>query len=324
MLGIDLGAYSAKFCLTRRKKETFELLWLGEMRLPSYSIVGGEIKDKNSLADNLQQFLRRNHLPREVVVSFYHPRMVVQNISLPEMPDEELENALRWEASSIITGEDSFQVGWQTIEKKEGQQKILFAASPSWIVEEYLDVFHRARLEVEALEPQVLSLIRGFLSLYPDLVDSTFSVVDLGFTKGGILYFSAGELVFSRYFNWGLGKVGNYLEEKFRLLPIEIIELFNRSTKEDIPYQMEEALAEVSKDLVMELRRSLTFLHSEFDSSSDQKLFLSGGGAEIPFLRQILIENLPLSVGRIPPLMVEGEEFSGSVYMGALGASLWS
>jgi len=65
----------------------------------------------------------------------------VQNISLPEMPDEEIENALRWEASSIITGEDSFQIGWQTLEKKEGQQKILFAASPSWIVEDYLDIF---------------------------------------------------------------------------------------------------------------------------------------------------------------------------------------
>ncbi len=197
MLGVDLGAYSVKFCLTRKKGENFEPVFLGEMLFAPQSLSEGEIRDKSILVNNLRRFWQRNRLPREVVASFYHPRMVVQNISLPEMPDEEIENALRWEASSIITGEDSFQIGWQTLEKKEGQQKILFAASPSLIVEEYLDVFRQVRLEVEAFEPQTLSLLRGFLSLYPDLVDSSFSMVDLGFAKGGILYFSTGKLVFS-------------------------------------------------------------------------------------------------------------------------------
>lgn len=325
MLGVDLGAYSVKFCLTRKKGENFEPVFLGEMLFAPQSLSGGEIRDKSILVNNLRRFWQRNRLPREVVASFYHPRMVVQNISLPEMPDEEIESALRWEASSIITGEDSFQIGWQTLEKKEGQQKILFAASPSLIVEEYLDVFRQARLEVEAFEPQTLSLLRGFLSLCPDLVDSSFSIVDLGFAKGGILYFSTGKLVFSRYFNWGLGKAWDYLENSFKLLPTEIMELFDRSTKEeDVPYQMQEALSEESKDLVTELRRSLSFLQSEFGSDSNQKLFLSGGGARISFLRQILIESLPMVIGEIPPLVVKKEEFPAEVYLGALGASLWS
>ncbi len=325
MLGVDLGAYSVKFCLTRKKGENFEPVFLGEMLFAPQSLSEGEIRDKSILVDNLRRFWQRNRLPREVVASFYHPRMVVQNISLPEMPDEEIENALRWEASSIITGEDSFQIGWQTLEKKEGQQKILFAASPSLIVEEYLDVFRQVRLEVEAFEPQTLSLLRGFLSLYPDLVDSSFSIVDLGFAKGGILYFSTGKLVFSRYFNWGLGKVWDYLGENFELLPAEIMELFDRSTKEeDAPYQMQEALSEASKELITELRRSLSFLQSEFGSDSNQKLFLSGGGARISFLRQILIESLPVAIGEIPPLVVKKEEFPAEIYLSALGASLWS
>ena len=325
MLGIDLGAYSVKFCLTHKKGENFEPVFLGEMLLSPQSLSGGEIRDKSVLVGNLRQFWQKNRLPREVALSFYHTQMVVQNISLPEMPDEEIENTLRWEASSIITGEDSFQIGWQTLEKKEGQQKILFAASPSLIVEEYLDVFRQARLEVKALEPQVLSLLRGFLSLYPDLMGSSFSVVDLGFAKGGILYFSTGKLVFSRYFNWGLGKAWDYLERKFKLLPAEIMELFNRSTEEgDVPYQMEEALSEVSKDLITELRRSFSFLQSEFGSDPDQRIFWSGGGARISFLRWILDENLPVSAGNIPPLVVKKEEFPAEVYLGALGASLWS
>lgn len=322
MLGIDLGAYAVKFCQTRKKGENFEPIWLGEMRLtPPW---GGEIKDKNILLDSLRQFWRKNHLPREAVVSFYHPRMVVQNISLPEMPDEELENALRWEASSIITGEDSLQIGWQVLAKKERQQEILFAATPSSIVEEYLALFRQARLEVEALEPQILNLVRGFLSLHPDLVAASFLLVDLGFTKGGIVYFAGGKLLFARYFNWGMERVAHYLEERFNFLPAEIVDIFNRGTTEgDLPYQLEEALLKASEELVIELRRSLAFLQAEFGSRSDQKLFLSGGGARIPFLRQILTESLSVAIGKIPPLVVN-REFPGEIYLAALGASLWS
>ena len=46
MLGVDLGAYSVKFCLTRKKGENFEPVFLGEKLLASQSLVGGEIRDK--------------------------------------------------------------------------------------------------------------------------------------------------------------------------------------------------------------------------------------------------------------------------------------
>ena len=88
MLGIDLGAYSVKFCLTQKKGENFEPVFLGEMLLSPQSLSGGEIRDKSVLVGNLRQFWQKNRLPREVALSFYHTQMVVQNISLPEMPDE--------------------------------------------------------------------------------------------------------------------------------------------------------------------------------------------------------------------------------------------
>lgn len=324
MLGIDLGAYSIKFCLTRKKGEVFEPLWLGEMFFGVHPPSGGAIKERSVLLDNLQKFWQRYRLPRRAAVSFYHSQMIVQNISLPEIPEKEIVNALYWEVDSIISGEDNFQIGWQSLGKKEGQQEILFAASPSLIVEEYLSLFRQVGIEVEALEPQILSLTRGFLSLHPDLADSSFLLLDLGFCKGEIIYFSGGKLLFSRCFNWGLERVWHYLEKKFNFLPAEMVDLFNRSTTGgNLPYQLEKALSKVSEELVIELRRSLSFLQSEFGSGPDQQLFLSGGGARIPFLRQILTEGLPLTIERITPVVVE-KEFPGEIYLGALGASLWN
>ncbi|MDI3543523.1 MAG: type pilus assembly protein PilM, partial [Candidatus Atribacteria bacterium] len=92
----------------------------------------------------------------------------------------------------------------------------------------------------------------------------------------------------------------------------------------DIPYQIQEAISETSGDMVTELRRSLSFLQTEFGSNSLRNLFLTGGGGRIVFLRQILVENLPVNIGEISPLVVKKGEFPAEVYLSALGASLWS
>ncbi|MEI6158052.1 MAG: pilus assembly protein PilM, partial [Atribacterota bacterium] len=135
MLGVDLGIYSLKFFQTKKKREDlFDVIRTGDLVIPGDVFMEGDIKGKNVLAENLKLFWKKNKLPREASVSFYHPRMVVQNISIPQMSDMELENALKWEASSIMTGEENFQIGWQILGKTDDKLDILYAASPSLVV----------------------------------------------------------------------------------------------------------------------------------------------------------------------------------------------
>ena len=163
MLGIDLGSYALKYFQTKKKREgIFETIRSGELVLPNEVFYEGEIKGKNTLVENIKIFWDKSRLPRDAVVSFYHPRMVVQNITLPQMSDQELENALKWEASSIMTGEENIQIGWQIIEKTNDKLDILYAASPAIVVSEYLDVFRKAGIRIEAIEPQIMSFLKGF------------------------------------------------------------------------------------------------------------------------------------------------------------------
>ncbi|MBP8994867.1 MAG: hypothetical protein KBG30_13810, partial [Bacteroidales bacterium] len=86
MLGIDLGSYALKYFQTKKKREgIFETIGNGELVLPNEVFYDGEIKGKNTLVENIKVFWKKHHLPYDAVVSFYHPRIVVQNISLPAM-----------------------------------------------------------------------------------------------------------------------------------------------------------------------------------------------------------------------------------------------
>lgn len=327
MLGIDLGDYSLKYCLSQKRKENrFEVLRVGELVLPGEIFSEGEIKSKNILTENLRLFWHRNRLPREVALAFYHPQMVLQTITLPEMPEVELENAIRWEASSIIVGEDDLQIGWQILKKDEKGLEILFSAFPTIAVNTCVDSFLKAGIKVEVVEPQSLSLLRGVLGVEDSLLQSSFVLLDVGFQKSMITYFSGEKLVFSRYFPWGLKRVWNALKEKFNLLPVEIMEIMNRGRSEtDVPYQLEEAVRDVSRDLIVELRRSIAFFQSEFKLDTENgNCLLTGGGAGIYPLRREILQNVLLDCQEVKPLSLGREKIPSGRFLTAVGMSLWS
>ncbi len=328
MLGIDLGSYSLKYFQTKKKREGFfETIKTGDLILPGEVFFEGDIKGKNILVENIKVYWNKSRLPHDAVVSFYHPRMVVQNISIPQMTDQELENALKWEASSIITGEENFQIGWQVLGKTDGKLDILYAASPSIVVSDYLDVFRKAGIRVEAIEPQILSLLKGFLTINPKLSrESSFILVDIGFGKSTVVFFEKGRLVYSRHFGWGLKRVWDYLRDKYKLLPAETQEILNRSTQNiDIPYQLEEALNETTGPLLSELRRSLTFFQSEYEQSVLTNCFFVGGGAAIIPLKTLLGVSLNITFQDIKPMNIGRKKtIQTERFLTALGASLWN
>lgn len=328
MLGIDLGSYALKYFQTKKKREgIFETIRNGELVLPNEVFFEGEIKGKNTLVENIKMFWEKNHLPHDAVVSFYHPRMVVQNISLPQMSDQELENALKWEASSIMTGEENIQIGWQIVEKTNDKFNILYAASPAIVVSEFLDVFRKAGIRVEAIEPQIMSFLKGFLTLRADLSkDTWFILIDIGFSKSTVVFFEKGKLVYSRHFGWGIRRIWDYLRDTFKLLPTEIQEIIKRSTQNsDLPYQLEEALNNTSDSLLSELRRSLTFFQSEYDQIALDNCFLVGGGSTIIPLKTMLSVNLNITFQDMKPIdMGHKKVVSSELYLSAIGASLWN
>ncbi|MGQ9474302.1 MAG: pilus assembly protein PilM [Candidatus Caldatribacteriaceae bacterium] len=310
MVGVDLGDYSLKYCLSQKKREhCFEISRVGELVLPGEIFSEGEIKSRNLLLENIRLFWKRHRLPREVALALYHPRMVLQTITLPEMPNEELENALRWEASSIIVGEDQLQVGWHILKRDEKGLEILFSALPALMVNECVDIFLKVGIRIEAVEPQSLSLLRGLLGMEEDLLESSFILLDIGFQKTMILSFSRGKLIFARYFGWGLKRIWDILREKFNFLPLEIMEIMERGKREqDIPYQLEEAVLDASQGLIMELRRSVAFFQSELkmDIASGRGILVGGGSSLYPLKREIF-QSIALNWQEAKP-MAMGKE----------------
>ncbi|MEN3202704.1 MAG: pilus assembly protein PilM [Atribacterota bacterium] len=316
MLGVDTGTYSLKFCLSEKRGSGFVIERVGE--LVTFT---GELEKPSFSPADIRLFFQRNRLPKEAVFSFFHPQMVLQRMNFPEMSPEELENALQWETRSLIPGEESFQISWSIVTKNNGGMDVLFAAVPSPPVESYVDTFAQVGIRVEAVEPHVMSLTKGFLGLHPEFFEAAFTLVDVGFEKTTIICFGDRNILLSRNFGWGMRKIWNVLQEKFRFSPVETFEVIRRS---EVPYQLREAVSLVSQDLFLELKRSFTFLQAEFGAQVLERVFLSGGGALCSPLREYLSQGFSLNFQLLRPLSLEGKEpIPSERFLAAVGASLW-
>lgn len=316
MLGIDTGTYSLKFCFSERRGSLFTVEKVGEL-----IVFSGESGGSAFSGADVRLFLQRNRLPKGAVFSFFHPQMVLQRMNFPEMNPRELENALQWETHSLIPGEERFEVSWSVLKKDGGTLDVLFAAVPSPPLELYVDTFARVGIRVEAVEPHVMSLTKGFLSLHPECFETAFTLVDIGFEKTTVICFGDRNILLSRNFGWGMRKVWHTLREKFQFSPIETFEVLRRS---EAPYQLKEAVSLSSQDLFLELKRSFTFFQAEFGVRVLERVFLSGGGALCTPLREYLRQNLSLSFQPLRPLSLEGKEpIPSERFLAAIGASLW-
>ncbi len=322
MLGIDAGSYALKFCLSEKRGESFAILRVGELVLVREENLP---KRMTTLQENLRLFLQRNRLPKEAVLSFSHPQIVFQRINLPEMSQEELGNALQWEAHSLIPGEESFQVGWSILEKNGEKMDVLFSAVPSPVIEEFVETFDQTGIWIEAVEPHPISLMRGFLSLHPELFEASFTLVDIGFEKTVVICFGNRNVFLSRHLSWGMKRVQGVLQEKFRLSLPEAIEVVKRGeNREGFPNQLEEAVLSISQDLVLELKRSFTFFQTEFGPRVLEKIFFSGGGALCQPLRSYISQSLSISPENTSPLVLrKRESLPSERFLAAVGASLW-
>jgi len=324
MLGVDLGSYALKYALSERKKgASFECRKAGLLAFAKDIFSRGDVKDTAFLTSELRDLWRRQRLPREAVLSLHHPRMVIQRAFLPRMSEEELRNALHWEVRSLIPGEEDLQIGWYALREEAEKVEVLYAAIPSVVLGVYLEAFRRAGIRLEGVEPQVLSFLRGFLSLYPDYVDkNSFILLDVGFSKGMVLFFKTG-FVFSRYIDWGLRRLWQYLRDKFNLLPVEALDLMRRPVSE-APSEVYEAVDSEIQEFLLELRRSLTFLQTEYGPDALGDFFLCGGGSTIPLFKARIESELNLTLRDVALQQTEKAIPNLSLMLGAVGASLWS
>jgi type IV pilus assembly protein PilM len=179
-VGVDLGRRAIKLVAVQGGLAP-RVVHAVRLATPEGVIDGGVIRDAAGLTTALRDALRRGGIGRSRAVVGIQGRMaVVRTFLVPPMPDDELKNAVRWEAERqlplrIEEAVLDAQVARHVTEDGQRRLEVLMAAVPERDALAYYQVAHDAGLDVAAIEVSSLALARALAS-----ADAPAAAVDIG------------------------------------------------------------------------------------------------------------------------------------------------
>ncbi len=150
--GLDLSDRSIKVAQLRKKGGKTEIYAYGREDMPEGLIEDGEIKDEERVAEFIKKALsksRPNPIKSEFVVySIPEPKGFIRVVELPQMEEEDVDDAIRCEAEQLFPIDiDESYMDWQILPSDNNgnkMMKILVATVPNQLVDSYSSVLKKS------------------------------------------------------------------------------------------------------------------------------------------------------------------------------------
>ena len=199
-LGIDIGSHTVKIVELRSTPRGMDLVHHATASTPP----GGF--QVSVLAAQLKEMIQEGRIKnKQAVVGLAGKGVAARRLSLPNIPEDEIQEAVRWKAGELFP----FSLGdamlaFQVLSRDESggqtKQEVLVAAATRETVMEHVELLHEAGLQPVGLmaEPHALEQLWRNNNL-GEGEEGSIAVLDLGARKTSIHIFHGRELQFSRY-----------------------------------------------------------------------------------------------------------------------------
>jgi type IV pilus assembly protein PilM len=320
-LGIDIGNHTIKIVELRSTPRGMDLVHHATASTPPG---GFQI---SVLAAQLKEMIQEGRIKnKQAVIGLAGKGVAARRLSLPNIPEEEIQEAVRWQAGELFP----FSLGdamlaFQVLSRDESggqtKQEVLVAAATREAVMEHVELLHEAGLEPVGLvaEPHALEQLWRNTNL-GEGEEGSIAVLDLGARKTSIHIFHGRELQFSRYvptsgdaFTMALTGMIRAGEQEIELNTAQAESLKRQhgipsvedrgKTSEGIPLsQVAVRIRPVLEKLETEISRSFDYYAFQFQGETITRLLLTGGGAQLKGIESFFADRFDVKVGFLDPL----------------------
>lgn len=299
-VGLDIGSKTIKVIELSKERGRFSLLASGIFAHRSKTPESfKEDKEFVDLAQGIKKLFREAKISsKEVAISLPETQVYTRTVKYPLLTDEEVASAVKWEAEQYIpipVAEAIVQ--HKIIERREDttppQVSVLLIAAPRALVEKYARVVEMAGLYLDAVETDLLALVRA---LAP--TNSTALLLDFGARSTDIAIARRGQLIFSRSIPTSGDAFTRALSQTLGIEELQAEEykrtygLNPNQLEGKIKTSLEPLLGLVSD----EIRKAIHFYASEEKGDTPNQVILSGGSSGMPALASSLTKLLNLEV----------------------------
>jgi type IV pilus assembly protein PilM len=308
VLGLDIGTSAVKFVDLKDTGAGYQVENLGLTPLPPETIVDGSLMDSTTVVEAIGELVSHYKIKkREVAVSLSGHSIIVKKITLPKMTESELEENILVEAERYISFDiNDVNIDFQILsspEKDMGEHmEVLLVTAKKELVNDYITIVREAGLNPMIIDIDSFALENVYELNYPLEIGDLVALCDIG---AGIMNFNivrGGRSLFTRDISIG----GNlYTEEIQKELSINFQEAENlklgKSSEKGSPHIIDKVFNKVSSNIALEVAKSLDFFTATFPDEKVARLYLTGGCAKAPQLREVVHDRVGIPVAILNP-----------------------
>ncbi len=235
----------------------------------------------------------------------------IRFVKLPPLDDDNIEQLVTFEAQQHVPFPLEEVVWDYEILEAAGEKEVVIVAIKGDALEEINDGVNDSGLATSEVDVSPMALYNAFRAAYPDL-DEPVLLIDVGAKTSDLLYIE-GNRFFTRSANVGGSAISTAISKEFG---VPFAEAEAHKTQSGLvalggghTEQLDEATAALAMcirnamtRLATEIPRTTNYYRSQHGGSAPKRVFLAGGGANLPYAKEFFEEKLRLPVDYFNPL----------------------
>ncbi|MBL0714913.1 MAG: type IV pilus assembly protein PilM [Desulfosarcina sp.] len=320
LVGLDIGSRSIKAGEIIEGKRGPTLKKFGMIDIPSGTIEDGVINDPESVSDAIRQLFKTYNIKEHsVAVSIGGYSVIVKKINVQNMPEEQLQETIQFEAEQYIPFDISdvnldFQILGES-EHNPNQMSVFLVAAKKDMVNDYINLVNLAGLNPCIIDVEAFAL-QNIFELNYDAQEENIALIDIGASKTSLNILRGMTSVFMRDVALGCLQINQKIVSLVGC-SLEEAEQLKQGEQQDklSPEDLKNIISTVVSDWCTEIRRALDFFYSTYPEDQITRIILSGGGANIGEFRQLLGAETSAHVEIINPfqnLAIDDDAFDSA------------
>ena len=326
-LGLDIGRQYVKMVTAEKTKDGYRVLDAGSRLVPdANSAFDPEKIDRSHWVMAVRELFKQQSFnpkkAKSLITGIGGSSASIKQITTMEMPSEELESAMTFEARKHIPmdGTDAV-IDYQILgSNKQEVDKIdvgLVACTKGTLTN-HMDLLKECGLKAGIVDVNPIAMSNAFSFVKNMPEDGLVVMLDIGAVSSGLVVYGINQQFFTRDLPIGSHHFVKEISEKKEIGYTQAQDslfkegiLASKTQTDDVSQEGSVSLAErtVYDSLVEDMRRSLRFYAKQTGQSFFLKIFLSGGGASTLGLAEFVNQKLNIECAIFDPFEnVEGKE----------------
>ncbi len=309
LVGLDIGSSAIKVAQLKESKGRYFLQKFGVKPLEPEVIVDGTVMDEGRVVSAIQElFEEANVKNKHVAISISGHAVIVKKISLPPMPDEELEGQVKLAAEQYIPFDiNEVNIDFHVLpsdgsEDQQGEMPVILVAAKKDKINELTELVKAAGLIPMVMDVDAFAVENMHAINYPMAQEETTALVNLGASVMNVNIIRAGSSLFTRDIPLGGTRYTEAIQREIGISFEEAEEGKKKDRGVDSDgMSLSGVMDSVNAEVASEIARTVDYFKTSAANAELSRVLVCGGVARAKGLIQQLADRMQLPVEMADP-----------------------